>query len=802
MYLERKGKKTDQSGDFESKQIGIKAENMDLAFQELINYSNPVGSIVREIASNCLDAHTDAGVDEPPVIRLSDSFSSSQAYVDFIDFGDGMSEDKIENIYGSLYESDKRDSNDKIGAFGIGSKSPLAYCDSYTLVTVHEGTKRQYWVYNHGQGFSITKYDESAAEEDERSGTKIRVPIHNTFGEISKFKSEIKKQLSFFRKIRIEGFDDIPDNHILEGENFIVSKWSTETSNSICVCLGGVRYDLRSDLLRDRVREHLSLSFADVMDLDIGVKLDIGEVGVTSKREDIKYTDEAIDIIVKRIKNCWDEIQAIIDERKTVDSIEGLLSNGIKGTKLNISEDIGIRIPLTMRTRPNHKRYPNIDPFAVMFAIAVNTKIVNKAFLNDFPTPHYTTYNLKEILDFMSKYTVYHHYQGESLNKLNNFVIDERDRSAKPIVCVVPNKNYLDDLDEVSDLTKSHIRDAIKEESAGVIRPRLTSCPKALQEIRDLYKEAVQYVIDNTTYYHSIVPTDQELADKKQLDQAHLDNSISVDNKMTIKFLTYYPRLEDSIKFKEDDFNKTKRSLDREFRRTGHIIYGFRDDRDQLIEAFSMLLLKDNLVDSDNDWISLMRSKVVSLSKQNAKILKKAYPDRAIHVSEYMKGIHSSFRQVMTYVAMYNMMSVPKDMDKLFFDDDLISNVESSDIIRIRVLQKKLVHFMRNYSGGRSCSDVSRSVQRVYERYKDFYNKHSLWIPGIFEAVEELYGYACKYPMLLNLERDRSRKPIINNYNTDVQEDDVLNDHARQYLSIVPNKNVHPRFFKSNHEKQ
>jgi len=119
MYLERKGKKTDQSDDFESKQIGIKAENMDLAFQELINYSNPVGSIVREIASNCLDAHTDAGVDEPPVIRLSDSFSSSQAYVDFIDFGDGMSEDKIENIYGSLYESDKRDSNDKIGAFSF-----------------------------------------------------------------------------------------------------------------------------------------------------------------------------------------------------------------------------------------------------------------------------------------------------------------------------------------------------------------------------------------------------------------------------------------------------------------------------------------------------------------------------------------------------------------------------------------------------------------------------------------------------------------------------------------------------------
>lgn len=802
MYLERKGKTTDQSGDFESKQIGIKAENMDLAFQELINYSNPVGSIVREIASNCLDAHTDAGVDEPPVIRLSDSFSSSQTYVDFIDFGEGMSEEKIENIYGSLYESDKRDSNDKIGAFGIGSKAPLAYCDSYTLITVHEGTKRQYWVYNHGQGFSITKYDESPADEGERSGTKVRVPIHNTPGEIRKFENEIKKQLSFFRKIRVEGFDDIDDNHIVEGENFIVSKWSARTSRDICACLGGVRYDLREDLLRDSVKRHLSASVADIMDINIGIKLDIGDVGVTSKREDIKYTDEAIETIAEKIADCWHEIQGIIDERTSVDSLEDLLGSGMKGNRLSLTDDIQIRIPMMMNTRPTYNKYPNIDPFSAMFGISVNTKVIQKYYLRDFPTPEYTTYNINQLLSYTQEYTVYHHYHGEMLNKLNNFVIDERDRSAKPIVCVVPEPDYLDDLDNLEDITKGHLRDAVRHYSSGVVRPQLSSCPKALQEIRDFYRELRQYLIDNTTYYHSIVPTDEELNEKKRIDTFQLNTSASHDDKITIKFLTYYPRHQDSIKFKETDFSKSKRSLDREFFRTGNIIYGFRDDRDQLMKAFSMLLLKDKLVKSDDDYVELIKSKVVSVSKQNAKILRKVYPDRVMHVSEYMKGIHSTFRQAMTYLGVHHMIGSPKIVENPFFDDDLVSHVESSDTVRIKVLQTKLARFMHSFTGGNGFGDVSITANKVYERYKDFYNKHNLWYPGIFEAIEELYGFACKYPMLLNLERNRSRKPILSNYNTDVQEDDVLNDHVRQYLSIVPNKNVHPRFFKSNHEKQ
>ena len=89
-------------------------------------YSNRVGTVVREITSNCFDSHIEAGVNTPVVIRKTHDTTDDTHYVSFIDFGVGMSPDRVENIYGVYFESTKRDNNDEIGGFGIGGKTPLA----------------------------------------------------------------------------------------------------------------------------------------------------------------------------------------------------------------------------------------------------------------------------------------------------------------------------------------------------------------------------------------------------------------------------------------------------------------------------------------------------------------------------------------------------------------------------------------------------------------------------------------------------------------------------------------------------
>ena len=75
------------------------AENMVFQMFTKNVYSNPIGTIVREITSNCFDSHVEAGVDSPVVIRKFKQDDTT--YIAFIDYGVGMSPDRIYNIYGS-----------------------------------------------------------------------------------------------------------------------------------------------------------------------------------------------------------------------------------------------------------------------------------------------------------------------------------------------------------------------------------------------------------------------------------------------------------------------------------------------------------------------------------------------------------------------------------------------------------------------------------------------------------------------------------------------------------------------------
>lgn len=80
-------------------------------------YSNPIHSIVREYMSNAWDSHIEAGCpDEPIVVRFSrieDSY-----YIEFIDFGVGLSPERVKEVFTVYFESTKRDTNSQIGSFG------------------------------------------------------------------------------------------------------------------------------------------------------------------------------------------------------------------------------------------------------------------------------------------------------------------------------------------------------------------------------------------------------------------------------------------------------------------------------------------------------------------------------------------------------------------------------------------------------------------------------------------------------------------------------------------------------------
>lgn len=80
-------------------------------------YQNPIESIVREYMSNAWDSHVEADCqDQAIVVRFSKVENTS--YIEFIDYGVGLSPERVKEVFTVYFESSKRDTNEQTGSFG------------------------------------------------------------------------------------------------------------------------------------------------------------------------------------------------------------------------------------------------------------------------------------------------------------------------------------------------------------------------------------------------------------------------------------------------------------------------------------------------------------------------------------------------------------------------------------------------------------------------------------------------------------------------------------------------------------
>jgi len=98
-------------------------------------YSNPIASIVRELASNALDACPT----QPMEIHIPTQFDSNFWVRDH---GPGLSRSQMIEVFTRFGESTKRSDNSQIGGFGLGAKSPFAIVNSYTIRSCHRAACR------------------------------------------------------------------------------------------------------------------------------------------------------------------------------------------------------------------------------------------------------------------------------------------------------------------------------------------------------------------------------------------------------------------------------------------------------------------------------------------------------------------------------------------------------------------------------------------------------------------------------------------------------------------------------------
>jgi len=120
MILDNGGSTAVIAGEATENKVAIDPKNIEHIITILSSnlYSKPEQSFLREIISNAVDAHKEAGTEEPIVLSLLGNGNDTYT-VAVRDYGTGISPERFKEIYLNIGSSTKRESNDYIGSFGI-----------------------------------------------------------------------------------------------------------------------------------------------------------------------------------------------------------------------------------------------------------------------------------------------------------------------------------------------------------------------------------------------------------------------------------------------------------------------------------------------------------------------------------------------------------------------------------------------------------------------------------------------------------------------------------------------------------
>ena len=391
MKLETLKQKVDiiRGDDVGDRTYGIDAKNMHLAIQAFYQYSNPIGSIIREITSNGFDAHIEAGVTDKPVMV---TFDETEQAVRVTDFGVGLSPERVNDIFTKFFSSTKRETNDQIGAFGLGSKSPLSYTDMFQVRTKYGSTVYDYVIHKSDGVPSLVEVSKDTwADVDNpwqsnENGTSVIIPVKS--GDMGTFIREAKTQLAYFDNVFLNGkdCDDYNKEKIYRGSNYIYRAsqgYATHALSNIHICVGKVYYPLSNlastvrnsdfDELKRAIEEAWQSTVAmnpnadraqvlykllndkknpgsydsanrqaaeRFVKLPMALYFDIGELPILWHRENIEYTKEATHKVLTRYYQALFElkIRQATDIGDVTSLKQALLARNVTGndTKGNI----------------------------------------------------------------------------------------------------------------------------------------------------------------------------------------------------------------------------------------------------------------------------------------------------------------------------------------------------------------------------------------------------------------------------------------------------------------------------------
>ncbi|EGJ9827645.1 hypothetical protein IOF90_000029 [Shigella sonnei] len=260
-------------------------------------YTNKIRAVVRELITNMIDAHALNGNPEKFIIQVPGRLDPR-----FVcrDFGPGMSDfdiqgdDNSPGLYNSYFSSSKAESNDFIGGFGLGSKSPFSYTDTFSITSYHKGEIRGYVAYMDGDGPQIKPTFVKEMGPNDKTGIEIVVPVEEK--DFRNFAYEVSYIMRPFKDLaiingldrEIDYFPNFDDYYGVNPERY----WPDR--GGLYAIYGGIVYPI-DGVIRDR-------NWLSIRNEVNYIKFPMGSLDIAPSREALSLDDRTRKNIIERVK--------------------------------------------------------------------------------------------------------------------------------------------------------------------------------------------------------------------------------------------------------------------------------------------------------------------------------------------------------------------------------------------------------------------------------------------------------------------------------------------------------------------
>jgi hypothetical protein len=252
---------------------------------------------------------------------------------------------------------------------GLGSKSPFAYTDHFTVTSYFNGEKRMYNAHlrNGFPSISIFLDDDGnplVYETDESNGLEISFSVKSV--DIYSFEHEARQLYPYFRfPIKIIGNTEVNDyiNHVQQKDNFYklysneTIEWGIRKNNDgdhgPRAIMGNIAYPIKLNSYK------YSGIITKLLQSNLDIVFPVGALQITPSREQLSYKDSTIKTIEDTLEKVASELVNKIDDQ--IQSASNLWEARCLTNKMINNGEFGGFLPPSFKLKWNGHDFANTN---------------------------------------------------------------------------------------------------------------------------------------------------------------------------------------------------------------------------------------------------------------------------------------------------------------------------------------------------------------------------------------------------------------------------------------------------------